>query len=243
MTNDRFPDKRTAYRVRAAPGDSDITLGLASGPLAARLADVSALGCSFIVPESHARELQPDTELVLRMRIGGPRMPKLFLRGVVRSQIEESGGLRVGVQFVDTDRLYNQLREPQWRFFNRRQAFRVPPADERGRPVRAKFELPGEHAPRSVQLHDLSSTGLAISIRPVDDFEVPTDEPIYATFSLPGVPRSLELTVRFVHRRHIEGRIRVGFRIDMIGTLQAEEQCEMILRYVLERQRQILLAA
>ena len=243
MVNDRLPDQRSAYRVRAAPGDSDITLGLASGPVAARLADVSARGCSFILPARHATELEPGTEIVLRMRIGGSNMPQLFIRAAVRSRFEESDGLRVGVQFVDSERLYNQLREPQWRFFNRRQAFRVPPADERGRPVRAKFELPGEETPRSVQLHDLSSTGLSISIRPVDDFTLPTDEPIYATFALPGVPRKLDLFVRFVHRRHIEGRIRVGFKIDMIGTVQAEEQCELILRYVLERQRQILHAA
>ena len=243
MVQGNHPDQRSTYRVRAAPSDAAMTLGLGGGPVAASLADVSARGCSFVVPETHAPELEVGTELVLRMRIGGPRMPQLFIRGVIRSRSVDDGGLRVGVQFLDTDRLYHQLQEPQWRFFNRRQAFRVPPVDERGRPLRAKLEIPGEDKPRSVQVHDLSCTGLSISIRTIDDFEIPKDEPICATFALPGVPQMLDLVLRFVHRRHIDGRIRVGFRIDTIGTVRMEEQSELILRYVLERQRQILHAA
>jgi len=184
-----------------------------------------------------------DQDIVLRFLVGGPGMPQLFVKGVVRGLREVSEGTRIGVQFSDVERLYTQLKEPQWRFFNRRQAFRVPPADSRGRPLRAQFHLPAATEPRSVPIHDLSSSGLSVWLAPMNDVAFPKHLPVRVTFSLPGDEGGFDLRVAFVHRTKLDGKFRVGFCIDMGRTMDAEGQAERILKYVLERQRQLLAAA
>lgn len=246
--SNKTSNQRSTYRVGAQGGASEIFVGLANGPVKAELGDVSSRGCGFTLPLEYEPELTEGLEFVVRMLVGGECMPQLFIRAIVRSVRTVEEGVRVGAQFVDTERLYTQLREPQWRFFNRREAFRVSPADPRGRPLRARFHIPGQPEPRSLALYDLSSTGLSVSLRPPNDLSVPKHIPIRVAFAIPEVTkpelgdRKIDLYIRFVHRTSIEGRTRIGFRIDAQNTPELEFQSESILRYVLERQRQLLAA-
>lgn len=243
LKSKRPSEKRSAYRVSTSSSEAEIFIATQSGPLAAKLDDLSAQGCGFVVVPQGGIELAEEAELTLRILVGGPMMPQLFVRATIRSvrKTEEDGEVRCGVRFLDTERLYSQLRLPQWRYFNRRQAFRVPPADERGRPLRGRFLIPGQSEPRSIQLHDLSSSGLATDLKPKDDITFPKALPVKVLFNLPGTEDEFELCVTFVHRTTVDGRIRTGFRIDAARTEGFEEQSERILRYVLERQRQLLL--
>ncbi len=239
----RNPDQRSTYRVRSAGDDSEVFVAFKSGPVKAVLDDLSARGCGVIVGPESGATLSVDDEIVLRLLVGGKGMPQLFVKGVVKGLRDVPEGVRIGVQFSDTERLYTQLKEPQWRFFNRRQAFRVPPADARGRPLRAHFHLPGADEARSVPVHDLSSSGLSVWLAPKNDVAFPKRLPMRVAFNLPGDGEAFDLRVAFVHRTKVEGKFRVGFRIDMERTLNADSQAERILRYVLERQRQLLAAA
>ncbi|MEM9381897.1 MAG: PilZ domain-containing protein [Planctomycetota bacterium] len=235
------PDQRAAYRVQATGEDARLWVGISSGPMEAQLEDISARGCGFILPQEAAEGLAVGDELVLRLLVGGAGMKQLFVRAALRNRIEQDeGGPRFGAEFLDPERLYTQLKEPQWLYFNRRGAFRVPPADARGRPLRARFHLPGRAAPRSIALHDLSSSGLSVALRPENDVTFPRERSIRVTFTLPVDAVEVELAVRFVHSTMVQGRRRVGFRIDQERTKDVEVQTETLLRYVLERQRQLL---
>ena len=236
------PDQRAAYRVEATGEDAKLWVGLSTGPAEAQLEDISARGCGFTLPREAAEGLAVGNELVLRLLVGGAGMPQLFVRAILRNRIdqEDADATRFGAEFLDPDRLYTQLKEPQWLYFNRRGAFRVPPADDRGRPLRARFHLPGRKAPRSIALHDLSSSGLSVSLRPENDVAFPREGPIRVSFTLPVDAVEGALVVRFVHSTMIEGRRRVGFRIDPERTKDVEVQSETILRYVLDRQRHLL---
>lgn len=233
-------DQRSTYRVRSTDDDSEVFVALPSGPVKARLEDLSARG-SAVVVDNEARGLpQENEEIVLRLRVGGPGMSQLFVKGIVKSLAVVENGVRIGVHFSHVERLYAQLEESQWQFFNRRQAFRVPPADSRGRPLRAHFHVPGAQEPRSVPIHDLSSTGLSVWLAPKNDISFPKHLPVRVTFCLPNNPGEFDLRVIFVHRTKVEGKSRVGFRIDAERTTDADGQAEKILRYVRERQRQLL---
>ena len=234
------PDQRTAYRVQAGGEGAQLWVALAAGPAELVIDDISVRGCAFVVSPEQAEEIEDRSVLILRLLVGGEGMPQLFIRARARNRLSDGESVRIGVEFLEPERLYAQLKEPQWLFFNRRGAFRVPPADKRGRALRANFYLPGKRKPKSIVLHDLSSSGLGIDLRPEDDVEFPTQRSIRVTFVLPIDEREVELKVRFVHKTPVNGRRRIGFQIDMEATRDLEEQTETILRYVLERQRQIL---
>lgn len=234
------PDQRSTYRVQAGGEDARLRVGLPSGPVEAELNDISSRGGGFSLPASTADEIEKGAEIILRLEVGGPAMPQLFIRAIVRNKIVDQECVRVGVEFVDPDRLYAQLKEPQWLFFNRRRAFRVRPTDAHGRPLRAKFSLPERSKPRSIALYDLSSTGLSVDLRPENRVEFPADSPIRVTFMVPLDGVEADLRVLLVHRTSIQGRKRVGFHIDIENTPDAESQAETILRYVLDQQQKLI---
>lgn len=239
--NRRLPsDQRALYRVRANSTEAQVFVGLPDGPVRAELRDLSARGCGFVLPTASAASLEQGGVVMLRMVVGGDDLPHLFVRAVVRSLGAADGGTRVGVEFDDLERLFQQIQPVQWRFFNRRQAFRVPPADERGRPLRGRFHIPGIEEPRSVPIHDLSCSGLATEVRPQDEAPFPKHLPLRVQFRLPNIAQEVDVRALFVHRTVVEGRVRTGFRFDPMRTEDLDHQSERILRYVLDRQRRLL---
>lgn len=231
---------RAVYRVHAGGEGARVWVGLKTGPAEAILEDVSSQGCGVFLTAEQAELVGDLEEFVLRLQIGGKTMSQLFVKGVIRSRRPSDDGVRFGLEFLDPERLYTQLKEPQWRYFNRRRAFRVEPADSHGRPLRAKFFLPGAKEPRSLALHDLSSTGLSVALRPNVEVRFPEQSAIRVVFTLPSDMADVDLRVRFVHSTPRGGRRRVGFEVIENETPDIEETQERVLKYVLDRQRQLL---
>lgn len=236
------PDQRATYRVQAVGDDTLIWVGLPDGPAQAKPFDISARGCGFLLSPEQAATLEDDAEVVLRLVVGGAGMPKLVVKAKVRNRVPSEDQVRIGVQFLDPERLYTQLTQEQWLFFNRRGAFRVPPLDDRGRPLVARFYLPGKRQPKAIPIHDLSSSGMSVSLPADADVEFSETRPMRVTFTLPLDGTEVDIKVLFVHRTPIKGTRRVGFRFDPDSTPQFTSQTETILRYVLERQRQLVSA-
>lgn len=234
------PDQRSTYRVQAVGDDTLLWVGLPDGPAQATVYDISARGCGFLLEPEQAEALEDDAEVVLRLVVGGKTMPQLFVKAKVRNRVPSDDKVRIGVQFLDPERLYTQLTEEQWLFFNRRGAFRVPPLDERGRPLVAQFYLPGKRRPKALPVHDLSSSGMSVSLPASSDVEFSESRPMRVTFTVPGDGANVDMKVLFVHKTPIKGTRRVGFRFDPDSTPQFASQTETILRYVLERQRQLV---
>lgn len=234
------PENRSSYRVPVGEAHGTLWVGLKSGPAMVRLDDVSSRGCGLTLTAEEATGVEEGSELVLRMKVGDERAPQLFIRSEVRSLRTEHGFVHIGVLFKEQDRLYAQLDPSQWRYFNRRGAFRVPPANHRGDPLRASFYDHGSREEVRFTINNLSSSGLAIELASGHEFDMSESECIRVNYELVGVPQPLDLHVRFVHRSFVDGVERIGFVYDMKATRDAEAQCETILRYVMERQSQLL---
>lgn len=223
-------------------GQGTLWVGLKSGPAKVVLDDVSSRGCGFTLKSEQAADLAEGGELVLRMMVGDKKAPQLFIRSEIRSLRSDGDVVHIGSVFKDSERLYQQLDVSQWRYFNRRGAFRVPPVNHRGEPLRASFHARDSDERARHTVNDLSSSGLAIRLSGTEKYRLSETECVRVTFELPGVPDPLDLQVRFVHRTLIQGVERVGFSIDMRATEIAEQQSETILRYVMERQSELLRA-
>ena len=156
-------ESRSAYRVPVAGTHSTLWIGLPRGPLEVRLDNISSRGCGFTVDLDSAASLEEGAELVLRMKAGERTSPQLFIRSEIRAIRVESEGVRVGVQFKERDRLYQQLDVSQWLYFNRRGAFRVPPVQSPRRPATSELLRPqvdpgaASNGPRSLLVRDVGS--------------------------------------------------------------------------------------
>lgn len=234
------PENRSTYRVALDGSQGTLWVGLKSGPARVILDDVSSRGCGFTLDAETGASLAEGGELVLRMKVGDKTSPQLFIRSEIRSCREDNGVVHVGVLFKDCDRLYQQLDVSQWRFFNRRGAFRVPPVNHRGEPLRASFYDEGAEQPLRYTVHDLSSSGLSIRLSIATDYILSESKCVRVTFELPGIDEAFDLQVRFVHRTFVEGIERIGFIFDTREGNDGEAQSEALLRYVLERQSALL---
>lgn len=235
-----LPENRSTYRVAVEESASTLWIGLPTGPLQVRLDDVSARGCGFSVDQDSAASLVEGAELVLRIKVGPKTSPQLFIRSEIKSLRADGDEVRVGVSFKDCDRLYHQLDVPQWLYFNRRGAFRVPPCNHRGDPLRAGLFDHKSTEEHRFTVHDLSSSGVSIRVSRERDFTLSETQLLRTTFELPGVDRLFDLQIRFIHRTFVDGVERIGFAFDEASTDDFEEQSERILVYVLERQSQLL---
>lgn len=234
------PESRSTYRVAVGENQSTLWIGLASGPLRVRLDDVSSRGCGFTLDSESAESMSEGDEMILRLKVGPKTSPQLFIRSEIRALRTEGDEVRVGVAFKDCERLYQQLDVPQWLYFNRRGAFRVPPCNERGDPLRATLCGHKSKEEQRFTVNDLSSTGLSIRLSRSQEFTFSETQLIRATFELPGVKEPFNLKMRFVHRTLVQGVERIGMQYDQASTREFEPQTERILSYVLERQGQLL---
>lgn len=234
------PENRSTYRVPIQDGQGTLWVGLKSGPVKVRLDDVSSRGLGFTLSAADAEGLKEGDELILRIKIGDDQSPQLFIRSQIRGIREEDGASHIGAFFKDHDRLYQQLTPSQWRFLNRRGAFRVPPADHRGDPLYATFHGSDPDESSRHVVNDLSSSGLAIRLSGRDEYNFPSNMGVQAQFELPGAPDPFDLRLNLVHRSFVAGVERIGFAIDMERTRRAEDQTEAIVRYVMGRQSELL---
>ena len=233
-------ESRSAYRVAVEEDQSSLWIGLPSGPLKVQLNDLSAHGCGFVIDAIHASSLTVGEELILRLRVGPKTSPQLFIRSEIRDLRPQGEGVRAGVAFKDRQRLYQQLSLPQWLYFNRRGAFRVPPANHRGDPLRASFY--GYRSTREFRftIHNLSSSGLAIRLPRSQEFALSKTQVLRTRFELPGIDALFDLRLRYVHCTLFQGVECVGMKFDPDLTKDFEAQSERILGYVFERQSELL---
>ena len=232
-------ERRGEYRVDMS-GQGRLVLGSASGPVEATILDVSAHGCGARVGATDASAIKLGESLPLRVRIGNDDGPQLFLRGRVRTkEAEGRGAVRLGVQFEDIDRLFPQLREEQWRYFNRRSAFRVPPTDPADEPVVARVRAAGSQVDVQLPILNLSDAGIAFDASVEPDALAPGSA-AHAEFELPGRDRGFELALHCVHRTPRASAVRLGLRLEEQATPDVDSQRDAIADWVVERQRAIL---
>lgn len=227
--------EREAYRVRLERGPLRAFLVLDDVPQPAELIDLSSGGCALRLPREARTGPAEGDPLTLRFDIHDR---SLFGRAVVRYVEEDGIHWRIGAQFVERERLWQQLDEDLWRFFNRRQAFRVRPAPAAQGP--ASVTVRWADVEREDVLHDVSTSGLSLRVSTKDDVVFPRHELVQAELRLPPNCEPFRLGLVFVHDTVVRGSRRVGFRFDPVGTPHLAREQERILQYVLARQRAVI---
>ncbi len=226
---------REAYRVRLERGPLQVFLVVDDVATQAELIDLASGGAAIGVTAEVALGLRIGAEVSLRIEAGDQRV---FARSLVRSVGSGDVVIRVGLQFSERERVWAQLDERLWRYFNRRQGFRVGPGRDQRGPAVVTLRGPGTEF--AGVIHDLSTTGLSIRVSTKDDVRFTLGELFSAEFTLPIPGPPFRLGVVAMHESVVRGSRRVGFRFDPLATPGLEHEVERILQYVLERQRRNL---
>lgn len=232
---------RSEYRV-TAKAQARVVFRTEAGPVEAMILDISAHGCGVKASADLTASIEVGDNLPLRIVLGEEDAAKpLFLRGSVRSIDRETRGeTRLGLKFKEVERLFPQLREDQWRYFNRRAAFRVEPVDPGQEQLLLRFTGKQLKGTRSLPVLDVAEQGFGVLV----DQSEPGFDPVStvrARFELPGRKGTIDVGLVVAHRTDIpDGTARVGLLVDDDETRQAESTRESIGDWVVERQREIM---
>lgn len=88
-------------------------------------------------------------------------------------------------------------------------------------------------------LHDLSTTGLSLTVAGGATGALAVGAQAIARFTLPDAGEAFVLGAVVVHDTDVDGARRVGLRLDPSTTVALEAQVERILQWVLARQRRV----
>ncbi|MEL6712301.1 MAG: PilZ domain-containing protein [Planctomycetota bacterium] len=231
---------RSEYRVQVRQG-LYVVLRTKGGPVEAVISDISAHGCGVVGPAASLKELSEGSDVPLRIVLGEGEGRPLFLRGTVRRVDSEGRGkTRLGISFEDVERLFPQLEKDQWRYFNRRSAFRVGVTDPGSPDVDIRFTGKKLRGTLSLPAIDISERGLGVRA-PVGELEIGAEDALRARFELPGRPGTLDIGLNVAHVTEVPGGIeRVGLVVDEETTLRASAVYESISDWAVARQREIL---
>lgn len=124
------------------------------------------------------------------------------------------------------------------RHFNRRDAYRVAPADTQ--PVMVDV-TPANGAPVTCRALDVSAGGVAVAVAgtPLAPLEA-SSAPLDLKLGLPGLPRPVELVGRVRFAGEIDGVQRIGIAFDEDRTLGFHAAQDRVVDYVMKRQREEL---
>jgi len=232
--------ERAAYRTRLERTPVQVSVLTEDGAQAVELIDLASGGCALRVPEALARGLATGAHVRLAF-ITAERT--IETEAAVRNI--EAGGVRarVGLQFSTPEHLIAQLdgllEGGAWRYFNRRQSFRV--RTERGAQSAAEFVVLRWGAEEQrFALHDVSTTGISLRIARREEVQLPSGELIDAELFLPVAGSPFRLGVVVAHDSEVGGARRIGLRFDDVATPGLARAQEQILQFVLARQRRVL---
>lgn len=223
------------YRVRTGSDEMEMLMEINDQSLPTELTGLSMGGVGFFLPKDGTELMEVGDTVRLTfydMRSG----LKVHVVGVVRAWTEEKNTHLVDVEFTNQASLAEQLGESEtWRYFNRRQHFRIHPRMSHCRRCTVVLQWRGHDAPHV--LHDISAGGLSIRLASQDNTQVPRDRPIKAFLEMPHSGEILEFTLRMVHEIQAGSHRRVGFALDPVRTPFIAQVEDQLVAAVMEWQR------
>ncbi len=223
------------YRVQTGSDDVEMLMELDEQSLPTEITGLSMDGVGFFLPKDGVDAMEVGESVRLTcydMRSG----LKVHVIGSIADWTVEKATHRVDVHFTNQASLAEQLGESEtWRYFNRRQHFRVHPRMSHCRRSTVVLQWRGHDAVHV--LHDVSAGGLSIRLASKDRLQVPRDRPIKALLDLPHTNEVLEFTLRMVHEVQAGSHRRVGFAIDPVRTPFIAQVEDQLVAAVMEWQR------
>lgn len=226
-------NQRLQYRVPAPHDGLRVEVLADTGPTPTRLMDISAGGAALSVPDSHLSGLANGHRLLLRITV--PQTSVSFeMKTIVRHIRVGDGRRSFGLQFLQPALLETHL--PLFRLCNRRNSFRVPPADRED--ITLSVMRNSDTLNLQMQLVDISEGGVAGLCLDSRRESLAVQNQVAIKFSLARGRQHLALdgTIRAINSGEYTWRIGMAFAEQ---SLRASGNRQIIADYVLQRQHEI----
>lgn len=204
-------NQRAQYRKRntkAQPLEASLRVP-GWDPLRVELLDLSVSGAGVRVPFAQDRNLRVgDT---VEIAIGSVMRDEIVTPARVANVSPDGPShLRYGFAFLNVGNLYSQLDSFYARHFNRRRAPRVIPALDRR--IQVVLRARGEEL--RVPLHDLSESGVGLTLSRDSAATIADQQQLELTFRLPGSSTELTGSATIRHRTPMNHSVLIGVEFD-----------------------------
>jgi hypothetical protein len=203
----------------------------------AELVDLSSKGAaiSLSLPDGEPPTFPVGTPVRLRIEAPGVE-PVNDIIALVRNERDDDGKRVFGLEIVEWRTLAEKLPARYFASFNRRRHFRMNVPDKP--PINVAVVASENNAVITATLVNISIGGCLLAC-PVDEGPQ-TGDRIRIKFSLPALPHELSFAGA-VMSRNVAGEIsRCGIEFEDTTSKDFQAQEELILRYIMERQRESL---
>ena len=231
-------ERRAQYRVQVDPSeDLRVTIPNPEGDaFLGRLIDLSGSGAGASFPLSNCPVLAigETAELVFTtQRLKTP----LVIAARVQNRIEQHDSCRYGFLFLEGQLRDVDLSSDLRALFNRRKAVRVRPDPQS--PINVELQALQGGLRVEGRLEDISASGVRIRLERQADSTLTAISTVTTSFSLPdcGV---VSLTGHIRNRQLVEGSLSYGIEFDPELTDNFVSQQEIVVRFVMQRQRELL---
>lgn len=204
-------DKRQRYRVGVS---KQLTVSLREGDdwNQVKTLDLSATGIAIEASLEEAEGFGEGTTFELRFSLHG-RTEVITTLARVANNVPFDGqqgpAIKVGMYFLEAAVLHAKLDPSLWRFFNRRQDYRVQPFDERPDVIVRwrDHELTGA-------LGNICTQGLAVYFKPATRVLLLPGVETEIEFQLPDSTQLIQVVAKSIHREVHASSPHLGFAMD-----------------------------
>lgn len=231
-------DKRKAYRTESVPDTIELQVAWKDHDyVPASLIDLSARGAAIIISlsETEIPAFLPGTPVQLKFVIQGID-PLSDIGAVVRNERDQDGSRVFGLEIIDWRVLVKQLPSRYSAAFNRRRHFRVKVPDKP--PTKVQVSEVDSGSEMSAALCNISIGGCLLAF---SESEYPkTGERVRMQFKLPDSSSDFDVVGKIASEFEADGTMRCGIEFDGTATIGFNAQQQVISRYVMDRQCEML---
>ena len=201
-------------------------------PVEGTVCDVNLNGVAVLFRDTSPPDIHRGDAATIRMTASW--LPRPVVTSATLSGVRKDvAGKVFEFEFDDEEVVDRQITPVLHSVFNRRRAPRVVPNNEDD--TRVAFQSHGEQNPSLGTLHQVSSSGLSLTIDPDDDPGTAVGTAVGLTFFLAVKEQSVHAVAHLRCRRRDGARMILGFEFDPGATPQFQRLQGAILGYVLAR--------
>jgi len=231
-------DRRKKYRVeRESLGALAVGLVLSSRKsLPGELINMSLDGSAVFFPGNKCPDLTPNERVKLKF-VMTQRKKSITIDAIVKDSCTAAERKLCRFQFAEPASFVQELDPSLWKYFNRRQGFRIEP--DGVEPIEVMLEWHGGFA--QGRIIDISTTGMGLEVDPELARALGQADRLTVSFQLPGSEMPLKLVGNTMYRKPKGQNSHCGIRFDWSWskTDNFELQESVIGAYLMRRQREI----
>ncbi len=227
---ERPTERRIYYRPLPVDPETLSALLQAPGgwPVEARVHDLTLGGVGLLVHFAQDPNLAEGDVVDIEMRCRSQDWTIRTPAQVRHQHQADELHFHYGLQFLNMGNLYAQMEEAFGRYFNRRNGVRVKPQLDRELTVGLRYEHHSMRGP----LHDISASGMGISLGHVEAAPLRLGGEVKLRFTLPDGNTPLETYGTIQHKRQLGQRDYIGLEFDLTRSSALTERAQELHDYL-----------